>query len=139
MSSMEVYYKPNNDITIKAEVRGVEEMFQALGPLQELFNAARCGKCGGTKIRFIHRKADKFDVYELLCESELTDDHGRKRSCHAKLSLGQNEFGNLFPRRYEQEKGEDGKWRPKVDADGNKIWLPDSGWVRWDKKAGKYV
>lgn len=138
MSNMEIYFKPNNEITVKAEVRGVEEIFETLGPLQELFNAARCQKCGGNSVRFIHRKADKFDVYEFLCESQISDDMGRTRTCYAKLSLGKNEFGNLFPRRYEQEKV-DGKWRPKVDADGNKVWLPDGGWVRWDKKAGKYV
>ena len=139
-TNMEIYYKPTADLTIKAEVRGIEEIFQTLGPLQEVFNSAVCGKCGGKNIRFMHRKADgKYDIYEFMCESEYTDDHGRKRTCYAKLSLGQNDMGNLFPRRYEQEKGEDGKWRPKVDADGNKVWLPDSGWVRWDKKEGKYV
>lgn len=137
--SMEIFFKPNNDITIKSEVRDVEEIFKTLGPLQELFNAARCGKCGGTKIRFIHRKADKYDVYEFLCENQLTDDHGRKKNCSAKLSLGKNELGNLFPRRYEQEKGEDGRWQPKLTADGQKTWLPDGGWVRWDRQAKKHV
>ena len=131
MANMEVFYRPSPEISIKVEARGVEEIFQELGPLQEVFGKnCKCGKCGGTKIRMVHRKAgDKFDVYELLCETKNEKGH----SCNARLALGKNDSGNLFPRRYEQDPND--KKKAKLDADGNKIWLPNQGWVKWDKNA----
>lgn len=135
MSNIEVYYKPNNELTIKVETRGVEEMFQELAPIQEVFSSLKCGKCGGNKIRLCHRKADnKYDVYELLCETKDSRGH----SCGAKLALGKNDLNNLFPRRYEQEQV-NGKWKPKLNADGQKVWLPNNGWVKWDKETKTFV
>lgn len=131
---MEVFYRPTNELTIKVEVRGVEEMFQALGPIQEILGECKCGKCGGKSIRLLHRKADKHDVYELLCETPGANGI----ACNAKLALGKNSDNNLFPRRYEQHQV-DGKWVPKLDADGNKVWLPNNGWIRWDSRQQKYV
>ena len=135
MANMEVTYKPSTNLLIKVECRGIEEMFQALGPIQEVLGGnTKCGKCGGEQIRLIHRLADnKHDVYELMCVT--AGENGIP--CNSKLSLGKSGT-NLFPRRYEQEKVE-GEWKPKVDGDGNKVWLPNSGWVRWDNKLGKHV
>ncbi len=136
MANMEIFYRPSPEITIKVEARGIQEMFQELGPLQEVLGGnSKCGKCGGDKIRMVHRKADgKYDVYELLCETP-----GPNGPCGSKLSLGHNDLGNLFPRRYEQTKGDDGKWKPKLDADGKKIWLPNKGWVRWNQKTKSFT
>lgn len=125
--ALEVFYRPTADLTIKAECRDIEDVFKTLGPLQEVLGGnCECGKCKGTKIRLSHRKADgKFDVYELLCET-----------CHAKLALGKNDQGNLFPRRYEQDPDDPKKPRMK---DGKKVWLADNGWVKWDRESGKNV
>lgn len=133
MANMEVFYRPSPELTIKVEARGVEEMFQAIGPLQEVLGGnCKCGKCGGEKIRMVHRKTpDGHDVYELMCVTP----NSNGIPCGAKLSLGKSSEGNLFPRRYEQAKGADGKWSPKLDADGKKVWLPNKGWVKWDAKA----
>ncbi len=126
---LEVYYRPTAELTIKVEAKDLDDVFKLIGPVQEVLgNNTVCGKCGGTKIRMVHRKADgKYDVYELACEK-----------CGAKLALGKNEMGNLFPRRYPQEKI-DGSWKPKLDADGKKVWLPNNGWVKWDNKTNSYV
>ncbi len=136
MANMEVFYRPSPKITFKVEARGICEVFEALGPLQELFGAnCKCGKCGSDEIRMVHRKTpDGHDVYELLCEAK-NDSTGF--TCNSKLALGKNTEGNLFPRRYAQTKGDDGKWKPSVDADGKKVWLPNNGWVRWDTKANE--
>lgn len=127
---MKITYKPTPNISVEIEARGIEEMFQTVGPIQEVLGGnCTCQKCKQSKIRMVHRKADnKFDVYELLCES-----------CGARLSLGKNDMGNLFPRKYEQAKNSEGQWKPKLDGDGKKVWLPDGGWVKWDRTAGKYV
>lgn len=144
MANLQVQLKGLPNLIITAEVRDVEEMFQTLGPMQELFNECKCGKCGGTKIRFHHRKtADgKNDVYELLCDSPV-EKSGYTRKCGAKLMIGkQQDSGNLFPKNYESVKV-DGKWQQKTDKDGKRVYLPNNGWVHWDKNAndgeGGYV
>lgn len=126
MASMEVFYRPSAKITIKAECRDIEDVFKTIGPLQEVMDSCKCGKCGSDHIRFVHRKADgKYDVYELECQN-----------CRAKLALGKNDEGNLFPRRYEQDP--DDKKKP-LFKDGKKVWLPDNGWMKWDSQQGKNV
>lgn len=124
--SLEVFFRPTPDVTIKAECRDIEDVFKTVGPIQEVLSNCTCGKCKGTKIRMVHRKADnKYDVYELMCES-----------CGAKLQLGKNDQGNLFPRRYEQDPDEPKK---PLLKDGKKVWLPNDGWIKWDAKQNKYV
>ncbi len=118
--AIEVFYRPNDKITLKVEARDVKDVFQQLGPLQEVFEACKCGKCKSDKIRLIHRKPDKFDFYELSCSA-----------CGSKLSLGQNDAGNLFPRRYKQDPND-----PKIallDSNGNKVWLDNDGWIKYQK------
>lgn len=135
--SIEIFYRPNNTLTIKAEARDVQEMFKTLGPIQEILGACKCGKCGGEKIRFLYRKTatGNHDVYELLCDTPV---EGREFNCGHKLMLGETSDHVLFPRRYAQvQEGE--KWVPQLDGDGKKVFLPNNGWVRWDSKTKKYV
>lgn len=122
--SMEVFYRPNAQFTIKLEVEDAKELFEELGPLQEIFAECECGKCKCTNIRFVHRNVDKFDYYELQCEN-----------CGAKLSLGQDQKSKqLFPRKYEQDPADPKK--PLLDHDGKKVWLPSGGWLKWDTNKG---
>jgi len=123
--SLEIFFRPTPDITIKADCKDIDDVFKTIGPLQEVFHNSTCGKCKSTKIRYVARKADKFDVFELYCES-----------CGAKLALGKNDSGNLFPRRYEQDPADPKK--PRM-VDGKKVWLPNEGWVRWDASKEAYV
>jgi len=151
MANLEVFYKPNNTLTVKLEARGLEEIFQELGPVQEILGQCKCGKCGGESIRFLHRKtapdADNktHDAYELLCETlhtVKTSDGNKQVPCGHKLQIGKNTDQQLFPKKYEMIK-EGTKWVPKLDADGKKVYFPNNGWVRWDRKAndgkGGYV
>jgi DNA-directed RNA polymerase subunit RPC12/RpoP len=124
--AIEVFFRPNPQVTIKVECRDAEDIFKQVGPLQEVLNNCKCGKCGKENIRMVHRKADgKYDVYELLCED-----------CGSRLALGKNDQDNLFPRRYEQDP--DDKKKPKM-LDGKKVWLPNNGWVKWDTQQNKYT
>lgn len=133
--SLKVYYKPNNSLTIEVEGRDLADIFKTLAPVQEVLNNCKCGKCGGEKIRMVHRLADnKHDVYELLCETL----QGNGLPCNAVLALG-NTGDSLFPRRYALEQDEKNKWVKKLDAEGKTVWLPNNGWVRWDAKQQKYV
>lgn len=137
--SLEVFYRPSASLTIKAEGRDLEEVFKTLAPVQEVLNNCKCGKCDGEKIRMSYRTTpDGHDIYELICETMGSNGI----PCGATLALG-NTGKSLFPRRYALEKDDKGKWVKKVDSDGKTCWLPNNGWVRWDKSAndgkGGYV
>ena len=137
MGSIEVFYKPSPDLTIKVECKDMEDMFQTMSPIQEVLGGnTSCGRCGKKNIRMIHRQADGNDIHELECQSR----NDRGIPCGARLAIGKSQkTKQLFPRRYELEKDEEGKWQKKVDAQGNTVWLPHNGWVKWDAKEKKYV
>lgn len=119
--SMEVTYKPSAKLLIKFEVKDIKELFQELSPVQEVLEEnAVCGKCGATDIRYIHRVAEKFDFYELKCQK-----------CRAKLSLGQNSEGNLFPRKYHQDPVDPKK---PLMKDGKVQYMKNNGWSIYGEK-----
>jgi len=139
---MKAIFKPNDKLSFEVEAENLQEVMKTLGPIQEVLGSCRCGKCGGNDIRFLHRKVDKYDYYELVCQTPRRSQaesgsglvYSKDIPCGHKLALG-NDGTNLFPRRYEQDPND--KKKPLLDKDGNKVWLPNNGWVRWD--GSKYV
>ena len=84
------------------------ELFEQLAYFQEIFGEEQCGKCGSENLRFQVRNVDDNLFYEIRC-----------KDCGAKLAFGTMKTGGrLFPRR--------------KDKEGN--WLPDRGWVKWNKE-----
>jgi hypothetical protein len=118
---MKVQIKISPNVIIEAEGTTHVDVFEQIEGLQEVFSAYdKCGKCDGKKLRFVKRVQGKHTYYELHCQS-----------CYARLSFGQNDEpkkGSLYPRRKETEKQTvmDGK----LEAGA---YLPDNGWIRWDK------
>lgn len=143
MADINVTFKPRHDMTFNVECRSSQEVFQKVGPMQEVFGNNTCGKCGGHDIRLVHRTDDEGnDYYEFLCETLIRNNKPDKTGfpCRAKLALGETKKGKtLFPKRYATEKDSDGNTVTKTDADGNTVYLPDNGWVRWDREKGGYV
>ena len=133
---MIVKYRANPDLMIELECADIYELFKELSPIQEVMESMTCGKCGGKDIRFVHRVSSdgkkNFDYYEFHCHSPIHR-NGKTVPCKAILVLGNNGT-SLYPRRYKVENGE-----PVLDADGNKVWLPDNGWVRWDHQKKEFV
>lgn len=119
--------------TLRFEIEGasVQEIFEQIKPIQEVFHNCVCGKCGSSKhIQLVHRKVDKYDYYELKCVAPLSDDPKETwNKCNAVLNLG-NDNGKLFARRYHQDPND--KTKPLM-KDGKKVWKPDNGWMRWNK------
>jgi len=114
---MKVTYKPNEQFVV--EVDGTpKEIVEELATSAELFSH-KCGKChgkNGNKLAFRVRKVEDNKYYELHCE------------CGAVLAFGAHKTGGtLFPKRFE------------TTDDGEKKWLPDNGWTKWDKDLGKRV
>ena len=101
---------------ITVEGDKMTDVFKELADLQEVFSIGQCGKCKCEDLQYVVRKDnDENEYFELRCKNY---------KCKAKLAFGQHKKGGgLFPRR--------------KDKDDN--WLPDGGWMRWDKDAGKEV
>lgn len=101
----------NKKMTVEIE-GDIKTIFLEFGKFQEIFDQ-KCGKCGSDNIHFLVRnatdaKGKTYKYYEARC-----------MDCGATLAFGQLEDGSgLFPKRKDEE--------------GN--WLPDKGWVKWDKE-----
>lgn len=71
---------------IKVSGETAKDLFAEIAMAYELFNESECGLCHSKNIHPAHRVADKFHFYEYHC-----------RDCKARLSLGQQDGGALFP------------------------------------------
>ena len=108
------YLTKNKQLTFEIEGTTDTELFSELASIQEVFDAEhKCGVCGGTDIRYLHRNVQGNDFFELQCIT--VDAKGYK--CLARFQFGQVKVpkGALFPKR--------------KDKDGN--WLPNNGWSRY--------
>ncbi len=107
---MKAVFKPSAQLAFEVQAEDVKTIFREIAQIQEVFDAERsCGVCNGTDIRFLARKVDDYDFYELACQSS---------SCRARFAFGQAKKGGaLFPKR----KDEDGSY------------LPNRGWAKWEK------
>ena len=112
---MKLKVRVSEDIMIEEDVKSQADAFAFLARTMEVFSQT-CGKCGNSKgLRFVVRDVDGCLFYECRC------------SCGARLSFGQHKTGGtLFPKRQTEE-------------DGEKKWLVDSGWLKWDSKLKKNV
>ncbi len=99
-------------ITFELEAENAKGLFAAIAAVQEVFDAEHhCGMCQSPDIRFLARKVDDFDFYELSCNN-----------CRARFAFGQAKKGGaLFPKRR--------------DDDGKP--LPNGGWSRWEPNGAK--
>jgi hypothetical protein len=102
--------KHSENMSIEASGDQVKEVFRELAILEEVFGHNQCRKCNGTSLRFVVRNVDENDFYELRCNNN---------NCRAVLRFGANKKGGgLFP---------------KIKGDDDK-YLPDGGWLKWNKE-----
>lgn len=118
---MRVRVRVGNSV-IEAEGENHADLWEQLATLQEAFSTEPCGKCGTEDVRYVAREnADGDKFYELHCTN---------RNCRAKLRMSQRKKGgNLYPRRKAGANDSSG-----LDEGA---WLPDNGWMRWDRETGK--
>lgn len=105
------YQDSNGSFSVELEGDTQKDLFSNLAKFQEIFGETSCGKCGSTNLKFVVRNVDDNEYYEIRC-----------LDCGARLQFGCNKKGGgLFPK--------------KKDENGN--WLPDRGWVKYNKSTGK--
>lgn len=102
---MKIVYRASDKLTVEIEAAGQKEIFKAMSSVQEILGDTVCGACGSENVRFVVRRVDDNDYYELRCAD-----------CGAVLQFGQHKAGGtLFPKR--------------KDKEGN--WLPNRGWTKY--------
>jgi hypothetical protein len=121
---MKVQVKVAPRVFVEADGKTQTEIFESLASLQEVFGSfSTCGKCKSDDLRFVVRTDNEDNkYYELHC-----------RKCFARLAFGQNKgekAGTLFPHVRENKKGSIMGLEPGT-------YLPDGGWLRWNKQKGK--
>ncbi len=104
------YRTTTGRLTFEVQGETVKDIFREVASVQEVFDSeGACGVCQGTALRFLARKVDAYDFYELACQNP---------ECRSRFEFGQTKTGGaLFPKR----KDDDGKW------------LPNRGWSRYEK------
>lgn len=118
--SVKITYKPTETLTVEFTAGDQKEAFKIWSDYAEILTQKTCGKCKSKNIRPQVRIVEDNHFHEFVCGD-----------CSATLSLGSHKKGStLFPKRSEtvKENGQDVK-----------KWLPDGGWLKWDKKLGKRV
>ena len=113
-----VYTTGCGRLTAEFEAENQSELWRQVASFQEVFESALICRKGGKEssdIRFIVRQdAEENEYFEARVVSGPL--------AGTKKAFGQNKKGGgLFPR--------------NKDKDGN--WLPDGGWVKWNKETEK--
>lgn len=115
---MKAQFKVRANLILEIEADKQAELFRALASAQEVFGAAHCVKCKSTNLSFnVRQNKEDDDFFEIICGD-----------CYAKLAMGQHKKGGtLYPQRQRQ------------NEDGEREWLPDNGWMKWDREKKKLI
>lgn len=116
------YTTADGRLTVKLEGKTQSEIFEQLAQFQEVFENTECviktdkGEKSSNKVRFVVREdKEENKYYEIHCVDSDPQLRGKK------LAFGQHKKGgSLFPRRKDGEN-----------------WLPNNGWVKFNKETGK--
>ena len=115
---MKCYFRPHTRLTFEIDGEKQNEIFEQLAHVQEM-TEQNCGKCQASSdtLVFQVRVVDDNKFYELRCSK-----------CKAILAFGSHKKGGtLFPKRHQ------------TNEDGEREWLPDNGWMKWDAEKKKMV
>lgn len=120
---MKVTYRVNDKLTFEVEAETHTDLWEQLATIDELYKNTTCakeGKGSTDDVKFVVRTNDADDkFYELQSDVAFGDKlYGAKKAFGAH-----KKGGGLFPQR--------------KDKDGN--YLPDNGWIQWDKTTSSVV
>lgn len=120
---MKAIRQVSDNLSVEVEGKNTEDLIRSLAQVDETFEDTRCGKCESKWIKFVVRKVDNYEFFELWC-----------KKCFAKLSFGNN-GETLYPKRLKT----DAKGKSIKGEDGKAIKLPDNGWLKYNKETGEHV
>jgi len=115
------YTTADERMSVEIEGEDQKSIFQQIGQFQEVFENNECMKCHDTNVKFVTREVEGNTYYELRCSK-----------CGAKLSFGAHKLGGtLYPKRTAGKNDQSGL------EEGS--YLPDGGWMKWDKGQNRAV
>lgn len=114
-------------LSIEVDGTSPEEIFDQLAEVTTVFEDSQCGACKSKDIKYVVRKVGKYTYREMHCKD---------MKCRARLTFGKSEdTQNLYPRRCETYKTDQGKDKPKgsavKDENGKTKYLPNNGWTKY--------
>lgn len=109
---MKVQFKANSKLIVEFEADTQRSLFEELASVQEVFGEAVCGKCKSDNVKYVVRQdKEENKYYEMMCQE-----------CRAKMMFGcHKRGGTLFSKKKLDDK-----------------WLPDGGWVKYNKEKNDY-
>jgi len=122
------YSSANGKFETDIEGEGSLAIFEGISKFQEVFEADTCGKCGCTDIKYVVRNSKDGDgnptkYYELHCNNP---------KCRARLAFGVNrDMKTIYPKRALPQKDAKGKKTGEYD------YLPDGGWLKYNRETGE--
>tara|TARA_R110000824_G_scaffold7728_2_gene34977 strand:+ start:17409 stop:17783 length:375 start_codon:yes stop_codon:yes gene_type:complete len=124
---MKANYKLNDYITIQVEAEKLSALLEEINSINNALKPEPCGKCGKSEILPRVREVDDNKFYELQCQNS---------KCMAVLALGvHKESGTLYKKKMKT----DNKGKAIKNEDGKAVYLPDNGWLKWDKEKKQMV
>lgn len=123
---MRLEYQANPKMKLVVDGEDVNELFESLGLMQEIFGEEHCGKCKSTNLKFHMRKVGEgkkvMSYPEMVCES-----------CGAKLEFGKTQDERMYPIRFQRQKNEvENRWEYVKDSNGRNVPLGENGWTKWN-------
>lgn len=121
---MKATFKVNNDLTFEVEEKSMNEVFEQLAEIRDVFGTKVCGKCKKENTKFSVRDIEGSKFYEQHCTE-----------CHARLIFGLHvKGGKLYPKTRwgSLSPGEQvTRTDEKKFADQHNGWLPNAGWYNY--------
>lgn len=114
-----LYTTRDGKLTFELEGQSQAELFEKLAQTQEIFEDRTCTKHGeeSDEVNFVVREVDGNKFYEL----QYVGNNQKLWGCKRTFGQSKQNKGQLFPHRKDKE----GRY------------LPDNGWVVYDKETGE--
>lgn len=119
---MEALIKLNGSTTIKVEGTDLKDLLEQVTQIDDAVGFEPCGKCKSNNTAPRYRQVEEDKFYEIRC-----------LDCGAVLQLGVNKKGGTL---YKKKMLTDDKGKAVKNADGKSQWLPNNGWLKWNRDKG---
>ena len=123
---MKAKYKVGANVIIEVEGDKLVDVLDQLNEVNEALGPEPCGKCGKTNTLPRVRTVGEDKFYEIQC-----------KDCWAVLQLGIHKDASKTL--YKKRAKTDGKGKVMKDENDKSVYLPNKGWLKWDKEKKEMV
>jgi hypothetical protein len=117
---MKIIYKINEGVSLELDAPKLQDAIKIMTEIREAIGHERCGKCQNEETYPRHRTAENNDFFEIHCPK-----------CFAVLPLGTSKENQML---YKKRMQTDSKGKSTKDANGKAQYLPNNGWLKYNKE-----